>query len=197
MLKENKKFFIAMVLPLLIIVGYAASKYISLYSGQEIVLEVPEPVDPVDLFRGNYVTLNYTINDISGYEIPLENPQYNDRIYSILEKGEKYWTIKNLSATKPEDLLPGEVCLKGRIQFSAAMPFEPSQAMIVPPEFISDSSRTATWGIEAFFAPEEIAKYVETGRQNQIIDAVVSVDDNCNPIVRALVMDGETIQLFK
>jgi uncharacterized membrane-anchored protein len=51
-------------IPLLILVGMTVSPMMTFYSGEEVQLKTA-PIDPRDLFRGDYVTLSYEIEKIS------------------------------------------------------------------------------------------------------------------------------------
>ena len=70
----DKKFIIMISIPAIIILGFISFKMFTLTTGEDILLEIPRPIDPVDLFRGNYVNLWYNISEVnlnnSIFEIP-------------------------------------------------------------------------------------------------------------------------------
>lgn len=51
------------LLPILILLGMTVTPLLTIMTGKEIYLPT-EPVDPRDLFRGDYVTLNYEVNTV-------------------------------------------------------------------------------------------------------------------------------------
>ncbi len=77
--------------------------------GQTIRLKV-EPVDPRDMFRGDYVTLNYDFSRLSaaaGDDMPGSwNDTYGEHEVFILLKpvaGENYWTKDRYAAVQPTE----------------------------------------------------------------------------------------------
>ena len=61
---STKRFLLLMLFPAVVIFGFMSLKMFTITTGEEIVLEIPRPIDPVDLLRGNYVDLNYAISRI-------------------------------------------------------------------------------------------------------------------------------------
>ncbi len=57
-MNPKKTFYLIVVFWLLIFSGFIAYKEYTLRTGTEVILKTM-PVDPRDLFRGDYVTLNY------------------------------------------------------------------------------------------------------------------------------------------
>ena len=68
-----------------------------LLTGKSIILKT-QPVDPFDMFRGQYLTINYEISRVN-----LADAKEGDTIYVLLKEGEdKIWHAMNESLTKPE-----------------------------------------------------------------------------------------------
>ena len=109
-----------------------------LANGREVVLEVI-PVDPRDLFRGDYVVLGY---DMSRLEIPAgaPPPKRGDDIYVTLQKDEAgKWKVVGSSAQPSADTTSDQVVIKGRVTY-ATSGSEQSPALTV-----------VRYGIENFF----------------------------------------------
>ncbi len=70
-MKDNKllKFLICAGIPLLILVGMTVTPLMTLMYGQEILIKT-RPVDPRDVFRGDYVVLSYDINELPIGRVP-------------------------------------------------------------------------------------------------------------------------------
>lgn len=86
-----------------------ASKYHLMNVGQKITLAV-KPVDPHDLFRGEYVRLGYDISTISyGGDEAIHS---GDIVYVTLKPGEKGWEMVKTSTEKPTT---GEMFIKGLV----------------------------------------------------------------------------------
>ena len=69
-----------------------------LLTGTTIILKT-QPVDPFDMFRGQYMTINY---EISSVNLP-QNTTEGDKIYVSLKEGDdKIWHAESVSLTKPD-----------------------------------------------------------------------------------------------
>ena len=76
-------------------------------TGKKIVLAI-QPIDPFDLFRGQYITINYEIsriNDVEGFK-------EGDSVFISLKEDELgIWRKESVSKWKPDkgDFIKGEV----------------------------------------------------------------------------------------
>jgi uncharacterized membrane-anchored protein len=73
--------------------------------GQEVVLKI-EAYDPRDVFRGDYVAVNFTESQankslLSGVKEVEINKLYGKKIYAHLVKDEAVWKIDQLTLEKP------------------------------------------------------------------------------------------------
>ena len=172
-----KKFLLMMAFPVIVILGLLAFKLFTVVTGEDIVLET-RPVDPIDLFRGRYVALRYQISELNLDGYPAGGSfQYGDTIYATLSKKDEYWDIDNIFNKKPS-LADNQVCLRGNVRYSYG------------------STSPIDWGIESFFLPEDKAKEVESQRwAGNLTSAVVTVDQFCNPVLKSLIVGGETVTI--
>lgn len=112
---RKKFFYMLIVLQVLILGGIAASHYGTLFYGEKIVLKT-EPVDPRDLFYGDYVILNYEISNV-----PLSlwkedgEPDYNEKVYVLLKEKDSVHEAVSVYKEKPE-VKEGEVALKAIVK---------------------------------------------------------------------------------
>lgn len=172
----EEKFIIMMCIPAAIILGFIFFKMFTLTTGQDILLEIPRPIDPTDLFRGNYVTLWYTISSIDLSEITSDYEFSRDEtLYATLSKKEKFWTVDSVSHSKPK-LNENQVCLKGKVSS------------------LHNNQIRAKWGIESFFSPPEQAKEIEKEKWRGNVSSIVTADSYCNSILKALVIKDEIIK---
>jgi len=99
---------LGIVLVILIGVIIIFSLYLAwpLMTGKEIILEI-RPVDPFDIFRGQYMAIAYSISSVS---VP-EGVNSGDNIYVLLEENNSVWNYKSVSLVKPSsgDFIKGEV----------------------------------------------------------------------------------------
>ena len=91
-----------LIIALAVLIGIAGSfmLYLSfpLLTGTTVILKT-QPIDPFDLFRGQYLTINY---EISGVALPAETKE-GDTIYVSLKEGDdKLWHAEKVLLSKPD-----------------------------------------------------------------------------------------------
>src|SRR5262249_27649233 len=82
---KRKRFFfvLAVTCQLLVLTGLASVKAYTLATGRTVTLRTV-PVDPHDLFRGDYVELNYEISSVKS----ARDFKPGDQVWVILRKGD-------------------------------------------------------------------------------------------------------------
>src|SRR3989338_2495775 len=88
------------ILAAIIVIASGVILYLSLplLTGETVVLKT-QPVDPFDMFRGQYLTINY---EISRVNLP-ENTTEGKTVYVSLKEGDdKIWHAEKISLSKPE-----------------------------------------------------------------------------------------------
>jgi uncharacterized membrane-anchored protein len=103
--------------------------------GKQVVLQTT-PVDPYDILRGYSVTLSYEISDVNGLHqlpgwetLPKRSSTSKDlapgaTLYVVLEapttttQPPQPWKPVRVSSAQPADLLPNQVALRGRANYS-------------------------------------------------------------------------------
>ncbi|MBX9587965.1 MAG: GDYXXLXY domain-containing protein [Hyphomonadaceae bacterium] len=141
-----------------------------LKNGREITLPIV-PVDPRDLFRGEYVRLGYEINTVPGALLVGPPPAHNAAFYVTLEKNPQGgWTPVKVSAALPHEPNPNRIVLKGRSRFLTSM--------------------QVRYGIESYFVPEGQGKRLEELARERKMAARVAVDARGNAAIKGLIIDG-------
>ena len=109
---KKKMFLLAVAIPLFILLAMTIKPQATLLFGQEILLET-KAYDPTDLFRGDYVAMNFAISDVpkSRVNLPLDKV-YNKNLYVSLKQEGKYYVVDQVSETKPKQ----GVYLKGKFR---------------------------------------------------------------------------------
>lgn len=109
---KKKKFLLAVAIPLLILLAMTIKPQATVLFGQEIVLET-KAYDPTDLFRGDYVAINFAISDVpkSKVNLPIDKLS-NKKLYVSFKQEGKYYVVDQVSETKPKQ----GVYLLGKIQ---------------------------------------------------------------------------------
>ncbi len=160
---DKKKLFIGIaVFWLIVIVGFIAIKEYTLQTGEEVILKT-RPVDPRDLFRGDYVILNYEIGsvDVSDFE-------EGNTIYVGLQVDENgYGDSIGVYRNPPEGLF-----IKGTVK--------------------KDSFRRSNveFGIESYFVPEGEGRTVE---RNRNLEGKIVIDKSGDAVLKAILIEGEEI----
>ncbi|WMW21471.1 GDYXXLXY domain-containing protein [Methanolobus mangrovi] len=170
---KQKQFLLLMAYSLIVISLIFLPKYVTLNQGKEIVLKT-EPVDPRDVFRGDYVILNYEISSVNLNETPYDYEFMDgESIYAVLSEKTTYWGIDSISHAKPA-IGDKDVCMKGTVTRNTG------DAIMIE------------WGIESYFVPEGEGWQIQEQMDN--ISVIVSVDTDCSAVVKQLLLNGEPVE---
>lgn len=153
--------------------------------GREIVMKVV-PVDPRDLFRGEYVVLGY--DGLTPLKPELSrggaerDPLYpGAAIYVTLQPdAEKGWVPIAYQASYPGAIEPGHAVLKGFVidRWSAEGPGQPV---------------SVRYGIESYFVPEGEGLKLEQLVRERKIEAVIALGSDGTAALKGLLSDGKPI----
>lgn len=148
--------YLFILLQTLILLGLAGSAYATNWFGQEIKLRTV-PVDPRDIFYGDYVTLSYSMSrlDASLWQGTGGLPESGDPVYTrLVPKGEFY----EPAAAYPErvDVDSGEILLKGRVLYAW------------------EREINVTYGLERYYVPENTGKELEDISDRLIVHVKVA-----------------------
>jgi uncharacterized membrane-anchored protein len=149
-----------------------------LRSGREITLPIV-PVDPRDLFRGEYVRLGYEVSNVPLRQLDGPRPPENAAFYVVLEKKpDGGWQTVKMTSSMPQETSPDRIVLKARVAYWPAR----------------DSSPVATvqvrYGIESYFVPEGQGKKLEDLAREKKLATLVAVDGRGNAAIKGLVING-------
>lgn len=170
----NKKLFlIAMLVPATVILAFISYNYYTLSTGTEILLKTA-PIDPRDLFRGDYVRLNYEISTIDLSKTPPDRGfAIGEEVYAVLTSGEKYWNVIRAEHKKPV-LGENEVCMRGTVDSAF------------------NDRLSVYWGIESYFVPEGEGRGIEREIRNVSVKA--TVDSQCRALIKELLINDEPVK---
>ncbi|MGE5267898.1 MAG: GDYXXLXY domain-containing protein [Deltaproteobacteria bacterium] len=150
-------------------------------SGHEIRAAVV-PVDPRDVFRGDFVVLGYGFSGRNDIALP-PGSREGDSVYVLLKRqGPTEWTLSSVSALKPETATQDEIAVKAIVDGVRA----------------SRSEGGATvgglrYGIERFYVPEGEGRAIETLVRDQRVVAVLAVGTDGRMALKSLEADGKAI----
>ncbi|AKB36653.1 putative membrane-anchored protein [Methanosarcina siciliae C2J] len=191
-MKQKQIFYLTIVFWLLIFSGFILFKEYTLKTGKEILLKT-EPVDPRDLFRGDYVILNYEISTLDLEKIPAEDRhfEYNDRVYLALAVEDGYGVPKKIYSTPPDN----ELYIKGTVKQLIYDWEEDGDGLIAEEPRIK--GLRVEYGIESYFVPE--GRGIEIERQQwggeEGVDVKVVVDKYGNAVAESLLIDGQELEI--
>ncbi len=177
----RKNFLVAAVLVLLLqsaAVGAMIYKRATqLTSGREVVLESGF-VDPRDLFRGHYVTLNLVVGDLHRDKIPIDKKfSYKDPVYVQLKKGEDlFWIAQKLWHALPEN--SDAAFIKGNI---TSVPRKSTQSYRI------------SFPYDRYFAPKKRAKELEKFRRDRKLGVVLALGKDGSGAIKGITVDGKMI----
>ncbi|OGT70331.1 MAG: hypothetical protein A3H44_01480 [Gammaproteobacteria bacterium RIFCSPLOWO2_02_FULL_57_10] len=146
----------AITLQVGVLVGMVGAAALPLLTGTEINVRTV-PVDPRDLFRGNYARLGYDFSMIDADELPTQpTVRVGEVVYVTLQQAEDgLHEFASASLQKPESGL----FLRGRVEYSTGEQY------------------SVLYGIEAYFASYEEAIELERQlRDRAVATLAVSAD---------------------
>lgn len=164
------------------VIGWMVYDRVSLLTnGREITAAVV-PVDPRDIFRGDFVILGYAFNSATDIALPPGTRQ-GDTVYALLKNaGPSEWTLAAVSETIPEAAGEGEVVLKAIVDHA---PPASARGRAV--------SGRLRYGIERFYVPEGTGRALEAQVREKRIEAVLAVGDDGQTAIKGLKVDGRLV----
>ncbi len=167
--------FIALVLlQLLFLLGMAGYKGFWSARGPTVVLRTV-PVDPRDLFRGDYVVLRYEISDIDLGRVPSSGSRFarNDTVYVGLDRNtDGTWRCASVGDGRPA----GRPSIRGKVASR------------------SGSRIAVEYGIESYFVEEGRGKAIEAARDSRDLTVEVALGPGGRGIVKTLRANGVIVR---
>ena len=159
--------------------GYMVADRIHLIkSGREIELPIV-PVDPRDLFKGDYVQLGFPISTIPiGLAATIDLKQAKVAYVTLQQQADASWTPVQVSARYPDKTGPAQIVLRAR-----------------PPHHSgwSPTAMNMRYGIERYYVPEGKGGDLEKLARQKKLAAIVAVDGRGNAAIKGLSTDGRRV----
>jgi uncharacterized membrane-anchored protein len=153
MRKKTSLFFYGLLIAqLLFLLLIAASYYGVDWVGKEVRLRTA-PVDPRDIFYGDFVYLNYEISTLS-MELwkGEEAPEHGDTVFVVLRREGSTHEAVAVYPKKPP-IQKGEIILKGKLQRW----FSPQNQLGI------------VYGFERYYVPENTGRHIEEQWENIVV----------------------------
>ncbi len=165
-----------------LVLGWMVFDRVSLLTNGREIKAAVVPVDPRDLFRGDYVTLGYGFS--TGAEVALpEGARQGDTVYALLKSsGPAEWTLAAVSANEPDVSGDGEVVLKAIVD-----------SVRRGPQLDSATVGRLRYGIERFYVPEGTGRDLEVQVREKRVVAVLAVGGDGKVALKGLEADGRRI----
>jgi uncharacterized membrane-anchored protein len=110
----RSKFILLVLLQVVLLIGIVAYRQYWVMTGEKILLKTA-PVDPRDIFRGDYISLRYEISALDLGKLGMREKFIpRERVYVILEKNRE-GTFDATSASR--ELPAGKKFIQGRVQY--------------------------------------------------------------------------------
>ena len=167
--KTRLAFLIIVLFQLLILVRLTGFNEAILAFGKTVVLQTV-PVDPRDIFRGDYVILSYeisTLRYIPGIRTVEEGYDASVR----LEPRDDAWEAVEVARVPPEDW---DIFITGKVVD------------------VQSDGVSMEYGIEAYFVPEGEGRAIERARDLKVY---VTLDGSGKAVIKSLLVDGEKFRL--
>ena len=175
-MKRSWLFWAALGAQLLLLTAMIGLKSYTLAEGTPVVLKTA-PVDPWDLFRGDYVRLNYEISSLDSGLAPGggRDLRRNQTVYVLLKRGQPFWQAVAIRTDRPP-ASPDEVALKGRVSY------------VYPDRILLQ------YGLESYYLPEGRGRELEEKLRPPHpadIAVEVAVDAFGNSAILHLLVNGQ------
>jgi uncharacterized membrane-anchored protein len=150
--------------------------------GREITMPV-QPLDPRDVFRGDYVTLGYDISTLTKAKAPTAKLdgllRGSTAFVTLTPQPAGGWSVSGVSEDFPAQVPASDVVLKGRVKSAWARADG------------SEKTLNVRYGIETYFVPGGTGRDLESKVRDHKIEAIVAVGADGQAALKGLVIDGE------
>ena len=176
----------------LLLVAMIASRQIILSSDTVVILET-KPIDPRSLFRGDYVRLNYDINELQLDELSGDRIfKTNDTVYVVLQQSGQYWDARAIYLEKDNALNSYEkkenehkVLIQGVVKRVTNRQWDRDDKADV-----SVTSLRVNYGIENYFVPENEGLKLERPEVNDKVTLEIALDEEGHAVIKTLLLNG-------
>lgn len=168
---------LALVVIQTLILGWMVMSRVQILRSSDVITLQSEPVDPRDLFRGDYVTLSYGISSLSLTNINGDMSwKKGDIAYVELTPTKNNWRA---IAAFHEHAVPalGNKIIRGRITYL-------------------DTTRNIArldYGIERYFVPEGEGRALENERNKRALSVDVAIASDAEAAIKGIRIDGKPV----
>lgn len=188
------RFLGLVLLQLIILASLIGMKQWTIRTGDHILLKAT-PVDPRELFRGDYVALGYDISRIPRRLWDGEGFRKGDAVSVTLSRTGRFWEVESVRKSPPEQ---GTLFLKGRVVKVTTEPQSNWDVLSTPTADLAKGKSDTTkqklkemevvYGIESYFLPTRRAREMEEN-PDAVFVAEVVVDKSGRAVLHNLLLE--------
>jgi uncharacterized membrane-anchored protein len=150
-------------------------------TGRIVTLQVV-PVDPRDMFRGDYVVLSYKISRLDLNQIAGDSDiDGRGMVFVTLAESNGVWDAVSVSRKMPS-LADGQVVIRGEVT-SAYRNVQTDKEAVA----------NIVYGIESFFVPEGKGRHIEDERNKDNVTVDVALGRDGRAAIKTLKISGQPV----
>jgi uncharacterized membrane-anchored protein len=172
------------------LIGAMVRERAAILSGGREVRLATAPVDPRDLFRGDYVVLTYDISRLRPGRLGLDGPlALGERVHVTLRPGPDGLAQAVAMSRAAPAPAAGDVVIEGRVADSRRCMPPPE-----PPRQCSseDEMVRVTYGLESYFVPQGEGLAIERTPRARM-EVVAAVAPSGKAAIKRLLIDGKKV----
>ncbi|MBO6543343.1 MAG: GDYXXLXY domain-containing protein [Alphaproteobacteria bacterium] len=154
----------------------------------EAVLKT-RPVDPRDIFRGDYVILNYEMEQLRSDQVEIaDNLKTDQDIYIVLSLTSPYATPLKVLASPPGQLEAGQAVIRGTLNW-----FDGGENPTTDTDCIDCKNLFINLPIDSYFVPEGTGTDIEEYRNERALGVIVALNEDGDAAIKGLMLDGRKV----
>ena len=179
------KILLIILIQSLFLIAMIANRQAILSSDIIVVLET-RPIDPRSLFRGDYVRLNYDINELQLDELSGDQSfKRNDTVYVMLQKQDLYWQAKAVFLEKPGSQNIHQAFIRGVVKRVTSRQRDQDYK-----SHKDVTSLRVSYGIENYFVPEGEGLKLERPKPGDKVTLEIALDGAGHAVIKSLLLNG-------
>jgi uncharacterized membrane-anchored protein len=159
-----------------------------LRSGQEVRLEIV-PVDPRDLFRGDYVVLDYAISSVDLPKDAKSEFRRGQKVFVTLRPDETSKARAVAISSERPAVSGADIVILGTVTASSVCPPNEAGLRVCKPGI---RAVLVKYGLESYFVPQGEGKKIETTEKARL-EVVAAVAASGQAAIKRLLIDGKPV----
>lgn len=160
-----------------------------LRDGREVRLQVV-PVDPRDLFRGDYVVLDYKISAVRRGTIAAGELKREQAVFVTLRPDQNGLAQAIAISTTMPAVSGPDIVIAGKIRSTSTCPLSDDGSRDCKGEGLQAVG--VNYGLESYFVPQGEGKVIETTEKSRI-EVIAAVSTSGQAAIKRLLIDGKPV----